>query len=200
MLIFYGSPMSSAGRTHWMLEEIGMPYEYKRISIRAGDNRTPAFLAVNPQGKIPALQDGDVTLTESMAINFYLAERYGKGLMPDGAVDRARVFEWSFWAISNVQPLLLTILHNVMLLPEAERSPAAAAAAREQLVPYLQHLDRALGGTEYLVADRFTVADINVASVLGLAAMLGVDLGAYANLQAWLGRTQARPAFAKSLD
>lgn len=200
MIVFYGSPMSSAGRTHWMLEEVGVAYEYKRISLRAGDNKTPAFLAVNPAGKIPVLQDGNVILTESMAINFYLAEKYGKGLMPSDVVERAHVYEWSFWAISNVQPLLLTILLNVMILPEAERNPKAVDTAREQVVPYLRHLDASLQAMQYLVGNRFTVADLNVASVLGLAPMTGVDVSAYANLEAWLGRTQARPSFAKSMD
>jgi glutathione S-transferase len=200
MIVFYGSPMSSAGRTHWMLEEIGVPYEYKRISLRDGDNKKPEFLKINPAGKIPTLVDGDLVLTESMAINFYLAEKYGKGLMPADLVGRARVYEWSFWAIANVQPLLLAILLNTMIRPEAERDPQAVSAAREQLPPYVDVLNRALQGKEYLVGDRFTVADLNAASVIGLTAFVGIDLSAYANVQAWSSRVQARPAFAKSLD
>jgi glutathione S-transferase len=192
--------MSSAGRTHWMLEEVGVHYEYRRISLRDGDNKKPEFLKMNPAGKIPTLQDGNVTLTESMAINFYLAEKYGKGLMPADLVERARVYEWSFWAISNVQPLLLAILLNTMIRPETERDPKAVDAARQQLPAYLDVLNRALHGKEYLVGNRFTVADINAASVIGLSSFVGVDLGAYADAQAWLSRVQARPSFAKSLD
>ncbi len=200
MIIFYGSPMSSAMRTHWMLEEVGVPYEYQRISLRAGENKTPEFLKVSPGGKIPALQDGAVTLTESMAINFYLAEKYGKGLMPGDVVERAHVYEWSFWSISNVQPLLITILQHTMVKPEAERDPQAADAARTQLPPYLDLLDRTLQGKEYLVGNRFTVGDLNTASVIGLGAFVGVDLGSHPNLQAWLTRVQSRPSFAKSMD
>ena len=200
MIIFYGSPMSSAGRTHWMLEEVGVPYEYRRISVRAGENKQPDFLAVNPSGKIPCIQDGDLTLTESMAINFYLAEKYGRALMPADVGERARVYQWSFWAISNVQPLLLTIMLNTMMRPEAERDAAAVETARSQIGPYLDLLDAALNGHEYLVGNRFTVGDLNTASVIGLAPMVGVDLSRYANTQAWLNRVQGRPAFAKSLD
>jgi len=200
MITFYGAPMSSAGRTHWMLEEIGVPYEYKRVSLRDGDNKKPEFLKVNPNGKIPTLQDGDVTLTESMAINFYLAEKYGKGLMPTDVAERAHVYEWSFWAISNVQPLFLAILLNTMIRPEAERDPKAVAAAREQIPPYLQALDRALQGKDYLVGNRFTVADLNAASVIGLGSFVGVDLSTCGNAQAWQNRVQGRPSFAKSLD
>lgn len=200
MIIFYGSPMSSAGRTRWMLEEIGVPYEYRRLSIREGDTKKPEFLAINPGGKIPCIQDDGFTLTESMAINLYLAEKYGKELMPAGLQERARVYEWSFWAISNVQPLLVTILQHTMILPEPERDPKAIEKARGLLPPYLALLERALSGRQYLVGDRFTVADLNVASVVGLAAMVGVDLGSHPNILAWLQPIQARPAFAKSLD
>lgn len=200
MIVFYGSPMSSAGRTHWMLEEVGVPYDYKRISLRDGDNKKPEFLKVSPGGKIPCLVDGNVTLTESMAINFYLAEKYGKGLMPTDAVERAHVYEWSFWAITNVQPLFLAILLNTMIRPEAERDAKAVDAARQQIPPYLDFLNRALQGKEYLVGNRFTVADLNAASVIGLGSFVGVDFGAYANLQAWSSRVQGRPAFAKSMD
>ena len=200
MIVFYGSPMSSAGRTHWMLEEVGVPYDYRRISIRNGDNKKPEYLKVNPAGKIPCIVDGDLTLTESMAINFYLAEKYGKKMMPTDAAQRAHAYEWSLGAISNVQPLFLTILHHTMLLPEEERSPKEAQKAREEIGPYLDLLDRALSGKEYLVGDGFSVADVNVASVIGLGAMLGVDVSGRQNVQAWLGRLQARPAFAKSLD
>jgi glutathione S-transferase len=200
MITFYGAPMSSAGRTHWMLEEVGVPYDYKRISMRDGDNKKPEFLKINPAGKIPTLVDDNLVLTESMAINFYLAEKYGRGLMPSDAAERAHVYEWSFWAISNVQPLLLTILLNTMIRPEAERDPKAVEAAREQIPPYLGALDRALRGKEYLVGRGFTVADLNVASVIGLGSFVGVDLAAHPNAQTWLGRCQARPAFAKSLD
>jgi glutathione S-transferase len=200
MIVFYGSPMSSAVRTRWILEEIGVPYEYKRVNLREGENREPDFLKISPGGKIPAIQDGDVTLTESMAINFYLAEKYGKGLMPADVVERARVYEWSFWSISNVQPLLLTVLLHTMIKPEAERDPKAVETARAQIPPYLDLLNRALQGKEYLVANRFTVADLNTASVIGLGSFVGVDFSGYANIQAWLSRVQSRPSFAKSME
>jgi glutathione S-transferase len=200
MIVFYGAPMSSAARTHWMLEEVGVPYEYKRISLRDGDNKKPEFLKVSPGGKIPVIQDGDLTLTESMAINFYLAEKYGKGLMPTDLTARAHVYEWSFWGISSVQPLLVTILLNTMILPEAERSATAVETARTQIGPYLDVLDGALKGKEYLVGNRFSVADLNAASVIGLASFVGIDVSGRANLNAWLQRVQGRPSFAKSMD
>jgi glutathione S-transferase len=183
-----------------MLEEVGVPYEYRRISLRDGDNKRPEFLKVSPGGKIPCLVDSDVTLTESMAINFYLAEKYAKGLMPADVAERAHVYEWSFWAITNVQPLILAILLNTMIRPEGERDMKAVAAARQQIPPYLDVLNRALQGKEYLVGSRFSVADLNAASVIGLGSFVGVDFGAYPNMQAWINRVQGRPSFAKSMD
>src|SRR3954462_4458911 len=101
MIQFSGSPASSAGRTHWLLEELGVPYEYRRGSARDGGTRTPEFLALNPSGKIPFLVDGEFKLFESIAINFYLAEKYGASLWPDDSARRALVYQWSLWAITN---------------------------------------------------------------------------------------------------
>ena len=200
MITFYGSPMSSAMRTKWMLEEVSVPYEYKKLSIREGDTKKPEYLKLNPGGKIPCIVDGNVTLTESVAINFYLAEKYGKGLMPTEFIERIRALEWSLWGLSNVQPLFITILQHTMILPESERDPRAIERARGFIPGYLQFLDHSLTGKDYLIGNRFTVADLNVASVLGLAMMVGVDTSGYANVQAWLTRCQARPSFAKSMD
>jgi len=199
MIHFYGSSMSSASRSHWMLEEVGVPYEYHRLNIRGGDTRKPEFLAISPGGKVPCLRDGELTLVESMAINFYLAEKYGKDLVPSAVGDRARAYEWSFWAISNVQPLLLTILLNAMILPENERDPKAIERSRPQITPYLEVLDRALTAKEHLLGGGFTVADLNAASVLQLAPMVGVDLAPHRNVTAWLNRIAARPALGRSM-
>jgi len=95
MIHFFGSPASSAGRTHWLLEELHVPYEYQRVSTRDGQTRTPEFLAMNPSGKIPFLRDGDIKLFESVAINFYLAEKYGAALWASALPERALLYQWS---------------------------------------------------------------------------------------------------------
>lgn len=198
MITFYGSPMSSASRTHWLLEEAGVPYEYKIVNIREGQQRTPEFLAVNPNGKIPAIVDGDVKIAESMAINFYVAEKYAPALIPSDVVQRAKVLEWSFWVASTVQQPLVNILMHTTFLPEAQRDAALVEKSRAELPRYLEVLEKGLTGHEYLVGDRFTVADVNVASVLGLAIMGKVELGP--NTMAWLTRMNARPAFQRAMQ
>jgi len=195
MIRFYGAPASSAGRTHWLLEELGIPYEYKRISTRAEQPKPPEFLAMNPTGKVPFIEDGDVKLFESIAINFYLAEKYGPSLWSSDLGERGQIYQWSLWAMTNVQPILLDIMYHTALLPEAERDPQHAEKARGWMVPYLKILDGALRGKMYLVAGRFSVADINAGSVINLAPFLGCPLDSYPSAAGWLARLKARPAY-----
>ena len=195
MITFYGSPMSSAGRTHWMFEEVGVPYDYKIINTRAEQHKTPEFLAVNPTGKIPAIVDGDIKLGESMAINFYLAEKYAPSMMPTDLAERAKVYEWSFWAITNVQPVLLRIMMQ-MFAPEDQRDAKVIESAKAELPRFFEVLDKALAGREFLVAGRFTVADVNVGSVINLAVFQNIDIGQHA--KAWIDRLKVRPAYQRA--
>jgi glutathione S-transferase len=196
MIELYGGPMSSSGRTHWMLEEIGVPYEYKRIDVRAGQTKAPEYLRVYAGGKIPALRDGDTVLGESMAINFYLAEKYRPELMPSGIAERAQVYQWSFWSITNLQPDLLTVMFDGMKPPE-KRDAAAVDAARTRLAPLLGFLEQSIAGHEYLVANRFTVADVNAGSVVNLARGIGM-LASYPSTHAWMERLASRPAYQRA--
>src|SRR5262245_50816388 len=144
MITFYGSPMSSSGRTHWMLEEAGVAYDYKIINVRGGHAKPSEFLAANPTGKIPAIVDGDVKLGESMAINFYLAEKYAPSMMPSDHGHRAKIYEWSFWSTTNLQPLLVDIVMHSFLLPEAQRDPKVIDKAKAEAPRYLEVLEKAL--------------------------------------------------------
>jgi glutathione S-transferase len=198
MIRFYGSPASSAGRTHWLLEELGIPYEYERIGVRTGLPKPPEFLAANPTGKVPFIEDGDVKLFESIAINFYLAEKYGPSLWSSDLGERGQIYQWSLWAMTNVQPILLDIMYHTALLPEPERDPKQAEKARGWMVPYLKILDGALRGKEYLVAGKFSVADVNAGSVINMAPFLGVPLDSYPSVAAWMARLKARPAYKRA--
>jgi glutathione S-transferase len=102
MIRFFGSPASSAGRTHWLLEELQVPYDYQRVNTREGQTRTPEYLAMNPSGKVPFLEDGDIKLFESVAINFYLAEKYGGSLWASALPERALIYQWSLWAVATL--------------------------------------------------------------------------------------------------
>jgi glutathione S-transferase len=198
MIRFYGAPASSAGRTHWLLEELGIPYEYKPINTRAGQTKPPEFLALNPTGKVPFIEDGDLKLFESVAINFYLAEKYGPSLWSSDPGERAHIYQWSLWAMTNVQPILIDIMYHTALLPENERDPKQAEKGRGWMVPYLKILDGGLRDKEYLVGGRFTVADVNAASVINIAPFVGCPLDPYPATAAWMARLKARPAYKRA--
>src|SRR5205823_6011995 len=103
MIKLYGVPQSRAMRALWMLEELGLPYENVKVNFATGDTRKPEYLRINPNGHIPALQDGDLIIWESMAINLYLARKYDMGLWPKTVEGEGRAFQWSFWAMTEAE-------------------------------------------------------------------------------------------------
>jgi len=199
MIQVYGVPMSRAFRPLWMLQELGLPHENVPTHFANGDNKKPEYLALNPNGHIPTLVDGDVVLWESIAINLYLAKRYHKsGLWPKSVADEGRVYQWSFWAITEVEEPLLTYLMHSVMLPKEQRDAAKVRDAQERLAKPLGVLEGALSGRQYLVGNGFGVADLNVASVLSWARMVRLDLSKWPGVDAWLTRCLDRPASKKA--
>lgn len=196
MITLYGVSASRAFRALWMLRELGLEFRHVPTNFATGDTRTAEFMKLNPNGHIPVLVDGTTVLWESMAINLYLARRYGAdALWPAAVADEGRAFQWSFWVMTEVEtPLLATLLHR-RLLPPAQRDAAAASENAARLERPFGVLDGALRGRAYLLGDTFSVADLNVASVLGWAAMAGLELAPWPQLAAWLTRCTERPAY-----
>ncbi len=197
MMKFYGSPMSSAGRSRWMIEETGAPYDYVVVNAREGGTRTPEFLAKNPSGKIPFLEDGEVKLFESMAINFYLAEKYKPEMWSADPIERATIYQWTFWSITNLQPEALTVMRHTMMLPEEQRNPALVEPAKKECARHIAVLEQALVA-ENLLGDRFTVADVNVGSVVNLVLRIGAAADPAPKVAAWMERLRARPAYQRA--
>ena len=196
MIKLYGVPGSRAMRSLWMLEELGVPYENIKTSF-AGGTRTPEYLKINPNGHIPTLQDGDVTLWESLAINLYLARKYDKGLWPKSVADEGHTFKWSLWAMTEAEEPVVTALLNRAFLPEDQRDKAKADDAAQRFEIPLKVLDGELAGKSYLLGKDFTVADLNVAGVVCWAPMGGIDLSKAGNVAAWMNRCTSRPAYTK---
>jgi len=194
MIKIYGQFRSRASRCMWALEEIGVPYELVPVDTSKGDNERPEFLAINPNGRIPALVDGDLKLFESMAINLYLARKYGKDLWPADDAGQAHALQWSFWGMTEVEPFLITLLVQQVFTPEAERRPDRVQEAREALVPRLKVLDGQLRSRPYLLGSKFTIADLNVASLFSLAGMVQLDLSPYPSVKKWTEGCLGRPA------
>jgi len=195
MIKLYGVPRSRTARAIWMLEELQIPYENVPVSF-IEESRKPAYMKINPNGHIPALQDGDLTLFESLAINLYLARKYDKGLWPKTIEGEAKAYQWSIWAMTELEEPLLTVLLNRAFLPETQRDAKKADEAAERVKTPLKVLEGQLTG-DYLGGKDFTVADLNVASVLSWAPLGGLDLSIVPKSQAWLGRCTARPGYAR---
>ena len=198
MIKLYGVPRSRTARAIWMLEELQIPYENVPVSF-IEESRKPEYMKINPNGHIPALQDGDLTLFESLAINLYLARKYDKGLWPKTIEGEAKAYQWSIWAMTELEEPLLTVLLNRAFLPETQRDAKKADEAAERVKTPLKVLEGQLT-RDYLGGKDFTVADLNVASVLSWAPLGGLDLNIVPKSQAWLGRCTARPGYARFMS
>ena len=121
-LKIYGVARSRASRVLWMAKELGLDYEHVKVDFATGETRRPEHLALNPNGHIPVIDDDGFVLWESMAINLYLAKKYGAGgLYPARLEDEARAWQWSFWGMTEVERPVLTALFNRAILPEGQR-------------------------------------------------------------------------------
>jgi glutathione S-transferase len=195
MLQLYGIPRSRAFRCLWMLEEVGQPYELVRRSAHPDDMRTPDYLRLNPNARIPTLIDGDLVLWESLAINLYLAQKYD-GPMHAGAPEmHAQATQWSLWAVLEVEPLALDLLHHRAALDEFARD-ASLAERNELLLRWpLGILDGVLTGRRHLLGENFSVADLNVAAILSWAQRAGFDFTDLPEVDRWLDACLTRQAF-----
>ena len=191
MLKIHGLARSRAFRCIWTAEEAGLPYEV--IPVAFGPELKTAMAAVNPNGKVPALQDGSLTLFESLAINLHIAGKAGARLMPAGD-DGSRVLQWTLWAATEAEPAIMQWAYNTYIHPAEKRDAALAKAGAEAVAPRLAVLDQHLAGTGWLVGAGFTVADLNLASVLYGAWMNGFDFGPFPKVKAWLDACLTRPA------
>ena len=192
-LQIYGIARTRAFRALWVAKELGIDYEHLPIEIGDAGARTPEFLAINPNGRLPVIVDGDFVLFESLAITMYLAKKHSPGkLYPASLEGEARTWQWSLWAVTEVdRGVNIWSLHAVRL-PEAERDAGKREEALKVLVAPFRVLDAAVSKQPYLIGNEFTVADLNVAAVISRA--VDMDLSASPNLKAWLDRCLDRPA------
>lgn len=193
----YGISGSRALRSLWAAEEIGVDYEHVSVDFMA-ESKEHEYLAVNPNGRIPALADGDTVLFESMAINLYLAKNYGGDLYPDNPADEGRTWQWSVWGISEIEPLQMQLVVQKLFTPEEKRNPKVSAGATKGLARPLKVLDTHLEKREWLVGGAFSIADLNLSAVMLLLGMVEFDLSPYPNVVRWSQACYARPSLARA--
>jgi glutathione S-transferase len=174
-----------------MVGELGLDYEHNDVLPRSPGTRTPEFLALNPNARVPVIEDDGFVLAESMAINLYLARKHGK-LTPSGAHNEALAWQWSLWETDRLDRQIVAYANHSAVLPEAQRDPALAKAAWDEMVPALDVLEIALTKSPWLAGDDFTVADLNVASALYRGLFL--DFSQWPTVTAWLRTCWERPA------
>src|SRR3954469_1082346 len=201
----YGWPHSTAARVHWALEELGVSYEYVALDRKKGENRAPAYLAINPTGKVPGLVDGGQALFESVAMIVHLGESYGgaRGLWPAVGAGGARTEAlcWTVWGTTELHAYMMQWLYHGLDTPvsyaPADRSKAAADYNHGQYLRLLDALEARLAGRDYLMGATFSLADIPAASSLLSGVALGGSVEGRKNIEAWLDRCRARPAYAR---
>jgi glutathione S-transferase len=201
MITLYGKAASRTARNLWALEELGLPYKHVPYDYLKGETKTPDYLAINPAGKVPALTDGKVVMTESLGMNLYIAHTYGQGkLWPDDQAERAKCIQWTLWAATELEPSAAGRLIQLILTPEPQRDPKAIDAFAEKSKLALNTLNAALSRAPYLAGPSFSVADLNVAAVTEYLQRTKFDLTPWPAVQKWLDVCLARPANLRVLE
>jgi len=201
MLKLHFAPNSRAGRIVWLLEELGLPYEINKMAFHPKDLKSDEHRARHPLGRIPVLEDGDVTLYESGAIVEYILERHKKGgLKPEvDAAEFPAYLQWFHYCEGMVMPPVNTIIVQTVLLPPERRDETALGQAQRLLSRALVPVDEALAGKDYLIGD-FSAADIMLGHAAFMSNRLGCVPDTLINLKSYIDRIAARPAFEKAIS
>jgi glutathione S-transferase len=188
-IAFYHNPMSRGRIVHWMLEEVGAPYETKVLSLEKGEHKTPEYLAINPMGKIPTIVHGGTVVTETAAIVAYLADAFPRAGLAPALSDHARgtYYRWLFFGAGCFEP---AIIDKVLARPKAERPGAVGYGTYEDT---LNALEKAITPGPWILGERFSAADVYVGSQIGYA-MLVKALEPRPAFERYFERCSERPA------
>ncbi|MGL4440986.1 MAG: glutathione S-transferase family protein [Bosea sp. (in: a-proteobacteria)] len=201
-LTIYGMARTRTSRVLWMAEELALVYQHQKLVPQEGDTQTASFLALNPMGRVPAIDDDGLLVSESLAINLHLARKYGAagGFGPRGVGEDALMTQWTLWTATEFEPFTHEVVVQTINLPEAHRDADKRDLALASLARPLGALNFALTqGAGYLVGGRFTVADLNVACAAFYLRAVPDALTAYPAVAAWYAATTTRPAFQRML-
>ncbi|KYF56477.1 hypothetical protein BE08_35615 [Sorangium cellulosum] len=198
-ITFYYAPQSSAFRIRVSLAELDVPHEVVRVDLRAGDQKKPDFLALNPNGKVPTVVIDGTPMFESVAIQIALGERYGvqKGLWPaPGSPEHLTALSWLVWGQVSLLGALFRYMSNTSdYFPKELHNEKQAERALTETRELLRMLDERLEGRPYVTGERCTLVDLDFVSMLGWGLMAAkIDVAELKNLTGWLGRVSERPA------
>jgi len=197
-LKIYGTERSRTARVLWMAKELGLEFEHVPLAMGNAELKQAPFLKINPAGRIPAIDDDGFTLSESLAINLYLARKYGDratpSLAPASLEEEAKIWQWSSWAMTDLEVPLTTIHLHRSFYPPEKRDAKAAESAEAQVQRPLAMLEGILANSAYLLGSRFTVADLNVACVLSASRAALINLAEFPKVADWTKSCHHRPA------
>ncbi|SDB35064.1 glutathione S-transferase family protein [Pseudomonas sp. NFACC13-1] len=199
MITLYHSKDTRSLRCLWLLEELDVPREVEMVAFPP-QLKQPGYLETNPNGTVPFLVDGQTRMRESGAMLLYIANRYGEGrcLVDSGSLLYGAMLDWTFYGETALTVSLSTALRYSMLLPREQRIPAVSEDYRAQMLRKLQVLEQALESGTYLCGDELTVADISVGYGLLLGEMFALGEQYPPQVNAYLQRLKARPAFIRA--
>ncbi len=200
MIKVYGFPQTRSRRITWMLEELGQDYEFKLVDFNKGESQSPEYLAINPAGKVPAMLDGDLLLTESAAILTYLGDKFpDRELVPAaGSAERGLYNQWCYFAMTELEQPLWTMGKHRFALPEEYRVTEIMATAAWEFQRALTLLEQGLGDQQFILGDRFSGADILLTHTLIWAINFKQTVD-QDNLQQYVQRNRDREALAKAI-
>jgi glutathione S-transferase len=195
MLKLYGQYRSRAFRVAWLCKESNIPYEHVNVTINVegATCKSPEYVALNPNARVPTIDDDGFIMWESGAINLYLAEKYRSPLWPADMKGKGRMLQWAFFIANDVEPRMITVmLHRVMFPPE-NRNAALADEADSLLQPRLKVLNDHLSTRQFFGETRWDMADFMVASVCYSFVPMKYDLSKYPHFEKWLTASIERP-------
>jgi glutathione S-transferase len=192
-LVLYTNPQSRGRIARWMLEEVGQPYKVEVMDY-ASTMKGPAYLAINPMGKVPALRHGDAVVTEAAAICAYLADAFPQAKLapPHGSKERAPYYRWLFFASGPVEAALSNKALGFVVPPERERMMGYGTPAQA-----LNALEAAVSKSDYISGNGFTAADLYVGSHIGFGMMFGT-LEKRPAFEKYWQRVSSRPAYKRA--
>ncbi len=212
MLTIYGCYTSRASRNYWLALELGL--EFRSVPVvqarRLADPQapdapintaSPAFLAINPMGQIPAIDDDGLVLTESLANNLYLARKHGGPLAAADIREEGQIDHWTLFAATAIEPSAVRIVRTIDDgAGETEEGRAVIAGALDTLAQGFAIAERHLSTRDYLVGNRFTVADLNMAEVFRYTMSQTAFFERHPAIVAWVARCHDRPAFKQMME
>ncbi|GEN23920.1 glutathione S-transferase family protein [Halomonas cupida] len=200
----YGLGPTRSLRVLWALNELDVDFEFISINLMKGEHLTPEFLHLNPAARVPVLVDGDTVLTESAAIVLYLAEKYpDKGLLPNDIKERAQVYRWTMFAMTELEQPLWRIARHTTLYPENQRLPRDIELARQDFVSMAAVLDQHMQARQFIVGNDITVADCVTAYLMDWANEEGLiddQTALLAYLQRMYQRSGAPQRIARAME